>query len=96
MKVGKLLDKSSKISYAEITKTLLGFDIETCPCCKTGKMSIVEQFRANSSPVYNQTIAKKSSLLLNEQPISCWFCYWQAYSFIILSVCFIFSPILNK
>jgi hypothetical protein len=53
MKARKVLDKTVKLSYAEITKSQLGFDIEHCPCCKTGKMIIVQQFRANASPVFN-------------------------------------------
>ena len=50
MKVGKLPDKTVKLTYSEITKSQLGFDVEQCPCCKTGKMIIVMQFGANSPP----------------------------------------------
>lgn len=50
MKAGKLSDKTPKISYSEITKSQLGFDVEQCPCCKTGKMIIVMQFGANAPP----------------------------------------------
>jgi hypothetical protein len=50
MKVGKLPDKTVKLTYFEITKSQLGFDVEQCPCCKTGKMIIVMQFGANSPP----------------------------------------------
>lgn len=48
MKQGKLVNKATKISYLEISKTLLGFDVEACPCCKTGKMIIVHKFGANA------------------------------------------------
>lgn len=50
MKVGKLPDKTVKLTYFEITKSQLGFDVEQCPCCKTGKMIIVQQFGANAPP----------------------------------------------
>lgn len=50
MKVGKLPDKIVKLTYSEITKSQLGFDVEQCPCCKTGKMIIVQQFGANAPP----------------------------------------------
>jgi hypothetical protein len=50
MKTGILPDKSVKLSYAEITKRQLGFDVEQCPCCKKGRMIIVLQFGANGPP----------------------------------------------
>jgi len=50
LKAGKLPDKTVKLTYAEITKSQMGFDVEQCPCCKTGKMIIVMQFGANSPP----------------------------------------------
>jgi len=50
MKVGKLPDKTVKLTYSEITKSQLGFDVEQCPCCKTGKMIVVQQFGANAPP----------------------------------------------
>lgn len=50
LKAGKLPDKTVKLTYSEITKSQLGFDVEQCPCCKTGKMIIVQQFAANAPP----------------------------------------------
>jgi hypothetical protein len=50
LKEGILPKSTTKLSYAEITKTNLGFDVEHCPCCKTGKMIIVHQFAANGPP----------------------------------------------
>lgn len=41
---------NSKSDYAAIAKFRLGFDISTCPCCKTGRMIIVLQFGANAPP----------------------------------------------
>jgi hypothetical protein len=50
MKQGKTTEKTAKLSYVEITKNQLGFDLEACPCCKTGRMKIVLQFGANAPP----------------------------------------------
>ena len=41
-------DKQSNLNYKEITKNQLGFDIDQCPCCKTGRMITVLQFGANA------------------------------------------------
>jgi len=50
IKIGKIPSKNEKIGYKEITKNLLGFDIDACPCCKTGKMITILQFPANAPP----------------------------------------------
>ncbi|MGI6319920.1 MAG: IS91 family transposase [Bacteroidales bacterium] len=50
MKQGILPDKTSKLTYTEISKNYLSFDVEQCPCCKTGKMIIVMQFASNAPP----------------------------------------------
>lgn len=47
---GILPNKKEKIGYIEITKNQLGFDLETCPCCKIGRMKIVLQFMPNAPP----------------------------------------------
>lgn len=41
----------SKSDYTEIAKARLGFDVTSCPCCKTGRMVIVMQFGANGGLV---------------------------------------------
>lgn len=55
---GILPNKKEKVTYQEITKNQLGFDLEQCPCCKTGRMKIVMQFGANAPP-------KKSTMRIN-------------------------------
>jgi hypothetical protein len=42
---------AKKLSFKQIAKEQLNFDIEQCPCCKTGKMIIVQQFGANTPPI---------------------------------------------
>lgn len=39
-----------KLSFKEIAKEQLNFDVEQCPCCKTGKMILLYQFAANAPP----------------------------------------------
>lgn len=51
MKMGVLIVKKEKQDWKEITKTRLGFDVETCPCCKTGRMIRVMSFDANAPPL---------------------------------------------
>jgi len=50
MKSGIIVAKYPRASYIEITRHSLGFDIEQCPCCKTGKMIRVMSFSANAPP----------------------------------------------
>lgn len=50
MKMGISIVKKEKQDWKEITKTRLGFDVEACPCCKTGKMIRVMSFDANAPP----------------------------------------------
>jgi hypothetical protein len=50
MKTGILPNKSVKLSYAEITRSQLGFDVEQCPCCKNGRMKTVLHFMPNAPP----------------------------------------------
>ncbi len=50
MKQGVLPDKWVRISYIELTKSRLGIDLECCPKCKKGKMTVSLQFGANGPP----------------------------------------------
>lgn len=51
MKMGVLIVKKEKQDWKEITKIRLGFDVEACPCCKTGRMIRVMSFDANAPPL---------------------------------------------
>lgn len=50
MKMGVLVQNLEKANWKEITKTKLHFDIDACPCCKTGKMIRIQSFDANAPP----------------------------------------------
>ena len=63
MKMGVLIVKKEKQDWKEITKTRLGFDVEACPCCKTGRMIRVMSFDANAPPLK----INNRLLLINQQ-----------------------------
>jgi hypothetical protein len=50
MKMGVSIVKKEKLSWQQITKQVMGFDVEQCPCCKTGKMITILFFQANAPP----------------------------------------------
>ena len=51
MKMGISIVKKEKQDWKKITKMHLGFDVEACPCCKTGRMKRIMSFEANAPPV---------------------------------------------
>jgi hypothetical protein len=53
MKMGILVVKKENRNWKRITKEKLGFDVEQCPCCKTGKMIRIMSFLANGPPTYH-------------------------------------------
>jgi len=52
----KLTLKPEKIDWKVIVKTKMGFDVEKCPCCPSGKMIRVSSFRPHAPPVIQSTI----------------------------------------
>ena len=48
--MGILKPKKEKRDWKEITKTKMGFDVDACPCCKTGKMQRIMSFNAHAPP----------------------------------------------
>lgn len=51
LKMGIIPIKKETISWKEITKNKLGFDVDICPCCKTGRMIRIMSFDANAPPM---------------------------------------------
>ena len=47
---GIIVQQIEKSNWKEITKSKLNFDVDACPCCKTGKMIRVLSFDANAPP----------------------------------------------
>ena len=50
MQMGISIRPKEKLSWQEITKQKMGFDVGTCPCCKTGRMITILQFGPNAPP----------------------------------------------
>lgn len=70
LKMGIVSIKKETTTWKEITKTKLNFDVEACPCCKTGKMIRIMSFDANAPPMdfIKQTIRQQ---LLKKQITIC-------------------------
>lgn len=50
LQMGKIPQPKLKLSWKEIAKQKLSYDVEQCPCCKTGKMIRLLSFEANAPP----------------------------------------------
>jgi len=53
--------KPEKIDWKEIVKTKMGFDVEKCPCCSSGKMIRTNSFSAHAPPTKNNSIRLKTA-----------------------------------
>jgi len=60
MMQGVKFTKPDKKTWKEIAKTNLGFDVDTCPHCKTGKMIRMMSFDTNPPPKLAEQIKKLS------------------------------------
>lgn len=56
VKLGVVRETDEPTDYKHITLTKLGFDIDQCPCCKTGKMVRLLNFSANAPPTSPQIL----------------------------------------
>lgn len=50
MTQGKIGQPKQKMNYKEVCKTLMGFDVDACPHCKTGVMIRLANFDAHAPP----------------------------------------------
>ena len=57
MKMGVSIVPKEKPRWQEITLSM-GFDVETCPCCKTGKMHTIICFGPNAPPTISLALKK--------------------------------------
>jgi hypothetical protein len=51
MKMGVSIVKKEKLTWKQITKQTMGFDVDICPCCKRGMMITELFFDAHAPPV---------------------------------------------
>ena len=61
MQMGVLIHNIEKVNWKEISKRKLNFDVDACPCCKTGKMIRILSFDANAPPPQMLSIAKRKT-----------------------------------
>ena len=61
-KKGKLPTPKQKLDYKIIAKTQLGFDVDQCPCCKTGRMIRIMNFDTNTPPIINDKRYKNDKI----------------------------------
>lgn len=59
---GIIVQQLEKKSWKEITKEKLNFDVDACPCCKTGKMIRVMSFDANAPPVFIKLLEHQNKM----------------------------------
>jgi len=52
MQMGMVIKPKENKDWKLLTKEKLHFDVEKCPCCKTGKMSTVLSFKAHAPPLW--------------------------------------------
>lgn len=50
MKMGVSIVKKEKLTWQQVVKQAMNYDVEACPCCKTGKMVTVKFFNAHAPP----------------------------------------------
>ena len=61
MMLGVSFVKKEKKNWKEIAKQNLGYDVDGCPCCKSGKMIRIMSFDANPPPHISALIKKIES-----------------------------------
>jgi hypothetical protein len=54
MLMGVLVQNIQRANWKEVCKTNLNFDVDKCPCCKTGTLIRIMSFNANAPPVVQQ------------------------------------------
>ncbi len=57
-----LVPKKETQTWKNITKTKLNFDVDKCPCCKTGTMIRLQSFEANAPPLKLIAKLKQNSI----------------------------------
>ena len=50
MKMGISIVPKTKMDWKQVANQAMGFDVDACPCCKTGRMHTIYCFGANAPP----------------------------------------------
>lgn len=59
---GISVQQQEKRNWKEITKQKLNFDVDACPCCKTGQMLRILSFDANAPPAFLKCIQYQNKM----------------------------------
>lgn len=54
--------KKQKPDWKQVCKEKLGFDVEACPCCKTGRLIRIFSFEANAPPTPEQIAQRQKEV----------------------------------
>lgn len=65
MMLGIIPRPKEKTDWKEITKSKLGYDVEACPCCTTGRMICILNFAANAPPIAFIAHLKNKTIHIN-------------------------------
>jgi hypothetical protein len=50
MKMGISIVPKAKMDWKQVAREAMGFDVDACPCCLTGRMHTIRYFAANAPP----------------------------------------------
>jgi hypothetical protein len=59
MKMGVSIVPKEKLTWQQISRQIMGFDPEACPCCRTGRMHTIMNFGPNAPPVTIRSLLKE-------------------------------------
>ncbi len=65
MRIGVLIQNREKQNWKAISKEKLNYDVDACPCCKTGRMIRLQTFDANAPPNLTRLKTLKTNVSLS-------------------------------
>jgi len=60
LQMGVLAQNTQRANWKEVCKIKLNFDVDKCPCCKSGTLIRIMSFSANAPPVFDALTAIKN------------------------------------
>jgi len=66
MQMGVLIQNIKRANWKEVCKTNLNFDVDKCPCCKTGTLIRIMSFSAHAPPVFIASTATNNQQFATE------------------------------
>jgi hypothetical protein len=56
MKMGIPIVPKAKMDWKQVARMAMGFDVDVCPCCKTGRMHTIRYFAAHAPPTVSLSL----------------------------------------